>query len=84
MLFISQYCMHVYLISFIIKQHIDSKYVIFRPFCEQNKKMKAFPLLYTKKTYYARGNFFQSTNSKKIDILFLFPINLIQFSEIIL
>ncbi|MDC6156615.1 GTP pyrophosphokinase [Bacillus albus] len=29
--------MHVYLISFIIKQHIDSKYVIFRPFCEQNK-----------------------------------------------
>ncbi|MES9733835.1 GTP pyrophosphokinase, partial [Bacillus sp. AP50] len=25
--------MHVYLISFIIKQHIDSKYVIFRPFC---------------------------------------------------
>ncbi|MRU06970.1 GTP pyrophosphokinase, partial [Bacillus anthracis] len=27
MLFISQYCMHVYLISFIIKQHIDSKYV---------------------------------------------------------
>ena len=42
MLFISQYCMHVYLISFIIKQHIDSKYVIFRPFFEQIK-MKAFP-----------------------------------------
>ncbi|WP_283750742.1 GTP pyrophosphokinase [Bacillus cereus] len=30
--------MHVYLISFIIKQHINSKYVIFRPFCEQSKK----------------------------------------------
>ncbi|MGH0666040.1 GTP pyrophosphokinase [Bacillus paranthracis] len=29
--------MHVYLISFIIKQHIDSKYVIFRLFCEQTK-----------------------------------------------
>lgn len=57
MLFISQYCMQVYLISFIIKQHIDSKYIIFRPFCEQSEKMKAFPLLYTKKTYYARGNF---------------------------
>ena len=47
MLFISQYCMHVYLISFIIKQHIDSKYVIFRPFVNK-LKMKAFPLLYTK------------------------------------
>lgn len=62
---------------------MDSKYVIFRPFCEQIK-MKAFPLLYTKKTYYARGNFFQSTNPSKIDIFFLFPLNLIQFSEIIL
>ena len=59
MLFISQYCMHVYLISFIIKQHIDSKYVIFRPFCEQIK-MKAFPLLYTKKLT-TLGQFFQST-----------------------
>ncbi|MGH1278148.1 MULTISPECIES: GTP pyrophosphokinase [Bacillus cereus group] len=29
--------MHVYLISFIIKQHIDRNYVIFRPFCEQTK-----------------------------------------------
>ena len=66
MLFISQYCMHVYLISFIIKQHIDSKYVIFRPFCEQTK-MKAFPLLYTKKLT-TLGQFFQSTNH----ILFLF------------
>ena len=41
-------------------------------------------LLYTKKTYYARGNFFQSTNPSKSDIFFLFPLNLIQFSEIIL
>ena len=82
MLFISQYCMHVYLISFIIKQHIDSKYVIFRPFCEQIK-MKAFPLLYTKKLT-TLGQFFQSTIPSKIDIFFLFPLNLIQFSEIIL
>ena len=66
MLFISQYCMHVYLISFIIKQHIDSKYVIFRPFCEQIK-MKAFPLLYTKNLL---GAIFQSTIPSKIDIFF--------------
>ena len=81
MLFISQYCMHVYLISFIIKQHIDSKYVIFRPFCEQIK-MKAFPLLYTKKLTTLEA-IFQSTLPRKL-IYFFFPLNLIQFSEIIL
>ncbi|ACP12293.1 conserved hypothetical protein [Bacillus cereus W] len=46
MLFISQYCMHVYLISFIIKQHIDSKYVIFRPFCEQIKNESVSFIIY--------------------------------------
>ncbi|EEK43171.1 hypothetical protein bcere0001_38890 [Bacillus cereus m1293] len=46
MLFISQYCMHVYLISFIIKQHIDSKYVIFRLFCEQTKNESVSFIVY--------------------------------------
>ncbi|PNU11539.1 GTP pyrophosphokinase [Bacillus cereus] len=38
--------MHVYLISFIIKQHIDSKYVIFRLFCEQTKNESVSLIVY--------------------------------------
>ncbi|MFL0490594.1 MULTISPECIES: GTP pyrophosphokinase [Bacillus] len=38
--------MHVYLISFIIKQHIDSKHVIFRPFCEQTQNESVSFIIY--------------------------------------
>ncbi|MBK5489493.1 MULTISPECIES: GTP pyrophosphokinase [Bacillus] len=38
--------MHVYLIGFIIKQHINSKYVIFRPFCEQTKNESVSFIIY--------------------------------------
>ncbi|PGB04093.1 GTP pyrophosphokinase [Bacillus toyonensis] len=38
--------MHVYLISFIIKQHIDSTYVIFHPFCEQTKNESVSFIIY--------------------------------------
>ncbi|MDA1744871.1 GTP pyrophosphokinase [Bacillus paranthracis] len=38
--------MHVYLISFIIKQHINSKYVIFRLFCEQTKNESVSFIVY--------------------------------------
>ncbi|PKJ57597.1 GTP pyrophosphokinase [Bacillus sp. SN10] len=38
--------MHVYLISFIIKQHNDNKYVIFRPFCEHFKNESVSFIIY--------------------------------------
>ncbi|MEF7555797.1 GTP pyrophosphokinase [Bacillus thuringiensis] len=38
--------MHVYLISFIIKQHIDSKYMISRPFCEQTRNESVSFIIY--------------------------------------